>query len=208
MHSSQLPALRQTLSMLPFDWALWAVDARGTLLLHDGPAMRHKGMPPGHGVGTCVREMNRGNPEAVAFVDAVLEGPVSGWITFGTTRYFVQGAPMEDGGAVAISLPCVGPGVWEEGAPSARDGAEPPVIEVARAIPELGAEAGDLLVFDPESPAYAGLFRRLWIGELPEGLLDEMARLSRARDEAPAEPPPGDASAAPPGRPAHLRLLP
>jgi hypothetical protein len=195
-----LKALRDTLSLLPVEWILWAFNADWKITVHEGPGLRRRGLGSGDGVGEDVRVRLREHPGGLDFLRRVVQGPASGHVVFGRDPFFVSGAPAPGGGAIGLSLPA---------AAAAGDVPElPPVVEVTRPIPAVGARPGDLLVGSPEDPERAGLFRRVAMEELPAEVRWELGRLRPPCGGGSAERSASGATRSPRARGAHLRLLP
>jgi hypothetical protein len=195
-----LKALRETLSLLPVEWVLWSFDADWTMTVHEGPGLRRTAPGRVNAVGEDVRMRLGNRPGGPEFMRRVVRGPASAHITFGTDVFFVSGAPAPGGGAIGLSLPA---GTVAGSAPEL-----PPVLEVTRPIPAIGARTGDLLVWSPDDPERAGLFRRVGVDELPAEVRRELGRLRSPSDDAAGAPSASGATRSPRARASHLRLLP
>ncbi|MDB4951573.1 MAG: hypothetical protein JWM27_4222 [Gemmatimonadetes bacterium] len=199
-NSAALQSLRDTLSLLPVEWVLWAFDGDWTMTVHEGPGLRRKGLRAGDGVGDDVRERLAKCFGGAEFLRRVERGPASARLAFGAETFFLSGAPTPGGGAIGLSLPA---SATQSEAPELRR-----VVEVARPIQAVGAEAGDLLVYSPEDPDHAGLFRRVAVEDLPAEVRFELARLRPRCDGGRGEPPAPGATRSPRAPASHLRLLP
>jgi hypothetical protein len=195
-----LKALRKTLSLLPVEWVLWAFDADWRMTVHEGPGLRRNGLGAAEGVGQDVRVWLGTRPGGLEFLRKVVQGRASAQLTFGRDPFFVSGAPAPGGGAIGLSLPA---GTAAGDAPEL-----PPVLEVTRPIAAVGARTGDLLVWSPEDPERAGLFRRVAMDELPAEVRWELGRIRPPSDAASGAPPASGATRSLPGQASHLRLLP
>jgi hypothetical protein len=190
---------------LSADWVLWAIDRHGVVWLHEGPGVLRKGMKPVELIGKSVWELYRSDEPVLEFIRHAFQAPTTRSIMVDNVRVLAAGAPDASGGVSGVVL------VLE----SAEPGAEPGhlVSEVRQPVPEIGAEMGDLLVLDRDSPGRIGIFRFVDAARAPAELVDELWRVSRAGDAppqpAPSPPPPPAAGAAARRRAhaPHLRLL-
>jgi hypothetical protein len=198
-NTASLQSLRDTLSLLPVEWILWAIEADWTLAVAEGPGLRRIGLQPGAAVGTDVRERLADAEGGHELLCSLERGPASGRLVIGSEAFFVSGARTPSGGAIGLALPA-GSAAYD--APMVS-----PVLEVTRPVLSVGARPGDLLVYTSDDPAHAGLFRRVPVAELPAEVRAELERVS--------SPPGGGAGGRASGasrslreRAAHLRLLP
>lgn len=199
-----LASLRRALPILPMEWVLWSLDAEGVLLAHEGPGAPRA--PEGGAVGRSVWEVYRKEEPILGFAARVLREPAAAEVVAGGVRMHLAGAPVAGGGAVGMALVL---GRATEGAPPSGAPLPPAVLELLRPVPEIGAEAGDLLLWNGERPATVGLYREVAASRLPGEVARDLrlTRSSAARGSAPPVPAPDGAARPLRERAAHLRVV-
>lgn len=197
-------SLRSALRVLPVEWVLWSIDADGVLLVHEGPGVRHR--PGRRTVGRSVWEVYRGDRSILAFAYRVLREPAAAELTSHGLRFHIAGAPDAAGGAVGMAVVL---GVADPDVPAPAPAALPSVLELLEAVPEIGGQAGDLLLWSPDRPDSVGFYREMPTSRLPEPVVRDL-RVSRSSDADDfASPAPGPGGAVRPlrERAAHLRVV-
>ncbi len=198
-----LASLRRALPALPLEWVIWSLDADGMLLVHEG-----RGGPETWGgvrAGLSVWEAYRGETAILTFASRVLREPLAAELVAGGVRVHLSGAPLPGGGAVGMAL-MLGPASSEEAAASSLP---PSVLELTRPVPDIGADAGDLLLWSLERPAVVALYREIAASRLPPAVTSEL-RLTRSSAASGSAPPaPASAGADRPlkERASHLRVV-
>lgn len=196
-----LASLRRALPSLPLEWVLWSLDAEGVLLAHEGPGAPRSG--EGVAVGRSVWEVYGREAPILDFATRVLREPAAAEVVSGGARIHLAGAPVEGGGAVGLAL------VLERmaGVPDPAPTLPPAVLELLRPVPQIGALAGDLLLWNPERPAKVGLYREMPAARLPLEVARDL-RLTRSSGERGSSPPAPAGGARPlRERAAHLRVV-
>ena len=205
MDAAALRAMRDTLSLVPIEWALWAMDADGVFLVHEGPGVYRKGLRPGECVGRSVAEVHKNDPRPLAYIQSAMQRPTTDHLVFNGYTFLVSGTPMAGGGCVGLAL-VVGPATEHEpvcAVPAV------PVLELARSVPEVGGMEGDLLVIDPEEHDLVGLYRTISRSSLPQDIANEIHRITAPSGvSGTGSAPSAGASGSRRERATHLRLLP